>query len=381
MAVRAGAVGCLDLLMKLSDERTAESTSELDPIQQDKQPGKGAWPRHILGVTVSIVCLWLMFRQIKLDELQTAFDGLEWHFVALGVASLAFGYVIRIQRWAIMLRAGDAHVSSRACIAPFMGSITLNNVLPFRAGDFVRALVFPAAIGVRRVTATASLLLERLVDLLTLLLSLGIGLLLSPIVNLPVWIAETAVTLSLVAGIGLFLVVAFNSFFIETLTKIQQGFKLRVWTRLGNGLGVAKDLLQSFGVMSRLIVLFPLLLLSMMVWIGEAGLFWALLKGLDISAGFASALIIMAIATLSTLVPSSPGYIGPFHLAAFSAVSMLGGTSSQAASFAVLAHLGLWLPTTLVGAVFIFTNPNLFRGSSADLPPVKAQIFKAKSIK
>jgi uncharacterized membrane protein YbhN (UPF0104 family) len=102
------------------------------------------------------------------------------------------------------------------------------------------------------------------------------------------------------------------------------------------------------------------LLLSAIVWAGEAGLFWAMFQGLDMHAGYASSLMVMAIATLSTLVPSSPGYVGPFHLAAFAAVRALGGTEAQAASFAVLAHLSLWLPTTVTGGIAILLNPRLF---------------------
>ena len=70
----------------------------------------------------------------------------------------------------------------------------------------------------------------------------------------------------------------------------------------------------------------------------------------------------MAIATLATLVPSSPGYVGPFHLAAFAGITFLGGTNEQAASFAVLSHLGVWVPTTLAGAVAIASTPDMFRG-------------------
>ena len=60
-------------------------------------------------------------------------------------------------------------------------------------------------------------------------------------------------------------------------------------------------------------------------------------------------------------MPSSPGYVGPFHLAAFTAVSLVGGTVDQAASFAVIVHLALWLPTTIAGMIAIGMDPELFR--------------------
>jgi glycosyltransferase 2 family protein len=323
---------------------------------------KKPWLRLVVGTAISALCLWLIFRQVKLDELRVALARLQWQFVAFGMVSLAAGYALRIQRWAVMLRAGGAQVGGSACAAPFLGSITLNNVLPFRAGDLIRALIFPAALGVRRVTAAASLLLERLVDLLTLLLCLGIGLSLNAQVNMPEWLGRVAVTLSLVGGTVLFGVVAFSAIINRWIASMRQWIERRGHARAAMALEVAGDLVDSLGAMSRPVVLLSLLALSMLVWVGEAGLFLALLHGLNIDAGMTSALMIMAIATLSTLMPSSPGYVGPFHLATFSAVTMLGGSSSQAAAFAVLVHLSLWLPTTVAGGIAILANPGLFKG-------------------
>lgn len=325
--------------------------------------------RQLLGISISIVCLLLVFRKIDLDQLRTALETFKWHFVALGLTSLAIDYAMRIERWAVMLRAGGASVTGVACTAPFLGSITLNNVLPFRAGDVVRALVFPTAIGVRRVTATASLLLERLVDMLTLLLALGIGLWLNPTASLPEWLGKSVIALAVTGSAVLIVIVTMNKLFVDILQWAHSRLVQRgAAARMSNAFSLLIDVTRDIGEMARPRVLFTLLLLSAVIWIGETGLFWAVLRGLSIGAGFPAALMIMAIATLSTLVPSSPGYVGPFHLAAYSAAVMLGGSTAQAASFALLAHLGLWLPTTLAGSAAILSRPALFKGRAIAHP-------------
>ena len=324
--------------------------------------------RQLAGVGISVICLVLVFRKVDVGQLRSALENFKWHFLAFGLASLAIDYCARIQRWAVMLRAGDAEVTSFACTAPFLGSITLNNVLPFRAGDLVRALVFPAAIGVRRVTATASLLLERLVDMLTLLLSLGIGLSLSPVAHVPEWLGRSVAGLAAGGCIALFALVVLNKSVLKMLTSLHAAATRRGASTVSNMLALVIDLTRDAAGMSRPRVLAVLALLSAVVWVGETGLFWAVLHGLSIDAAFPASLTIMAVATLSTLVPSSPGYVGPFHLAAYSAAVMLGGTPVQAASFAVLAHLGLWLPTTVAGSIAILAKPALFKGRSA-VPP------------
>ena len=320
------------------------------------------WVRNSVGIFISAACLGFIAWRINLDEVVSAISNFQWVWLTLGIASLALGYFARILRWSSLLRAAGAHVPASKCAAPFMASIALNNTLPMRLGDVVRALVFPQAIGIGRIVAMGSLVMERLVDLLTLLACLAIGLALTANAQLPSWLVGTALGLAATGGIFLIMVFLFSGRLSRwaggRVHKAANSKRQHIFHAL-------RDLLEGFESMSRIPVLLALFLLSMLVWVGEAGLFWAVLRGQGLNAGAASAVIVMTIATLSTLVPSSPGYVGPFHLAAFSAVSMLGGTSAQAASFAVLAHLGVWLPTTVAGALAILFNPQLFGRAKA----------------
>jgi len=325
--------------------------------------------RLLVGMLISIVCVYLIVRQVDINEVGKAISNLNIFYAAVGVLSLGMGYYIRIARWAVMLRASGADVRTRSCASPFLGSIALNNILPFRAGDFVRAFVFPKVIGVRKVTATASLLLERLVDLLTLLLCLSIGLLLSDLLHIPPWLEDSVTSLSIVGVTTLLSVILFHGFVKKIFLSLQDGLSKNekfIHGRLAYLLGVGAHLLADLGVMSRLPTLIAIFVLSMLVWSGEMGLFLGVLYGLQMKVSLATALLIMSIATLSTLVPSSPGYVGPFHLATFTAVTMLGGDSSQAASFAILVHLGLWLPTTIVGGIAILLHPQLFKSYTTE---------------
>lgn len=319
--------------------------------------------KHLVGFGVTLLCLVFIARQIKLDEVLQALKAFEWPYLALGIASLSFGYALRIFRWSLMLQASGASTRWRHCSAPFLGSIALNNVLPLRLGDVVRALVFPLAIGVSRITATSSLLMERLIDLLTLLLCLLIGIMATQSAHIPPALLDTAVVLAVAGSVAMLLGFLFSGRLAKTLHRLSHTpTGLARAGRLAHALSVGSRLLDSFGAMSRPRVLIAVIGVSMLVWIGEAGLFYFLLIGFGLDASPAVAVVVMAIATLSTLVPSAPGYIGPFHLAAFTAITMLGGTSAQAGSYAVLSHLALWLPTTLAGAIAIWMKPGLFHG-------------------
>ncbi|CAN7647710.1 lysylphosphatidylglycerol synthase transmembrane domain-containing protein [Variovorax sp. LjRoot290] len=312
---------------------------------------RGKWASLAIGTLISVACLAFIVQKVDFDQVKLAFQRFEWRYFGLGIACLAFGYAMRIFRWSRILNAAGAQVRFRQCAAPFLGSIALNNVLPLRLGDVVRALVFPTSIGVLRATSTSSLVMERLVDLMTLLIWLAISLSLSRHLPVPGWVAETALALA-IAGAAALVAIFVLSGAIARRLKSSPSLPVKALVAL----------LEGFDAMSRLPVLTTLFGLSLLVWVGEAGLFYSLLIGFGLGATPTTAMIVMAIATLATLVPSSPGYVGPFHLAAFAGISLLGGTSDQAASFAVLSHLGLWVPTTLAGAIAIASTPQMFKG-------------------
>lgn len=318
--------------------------------------------RNIIGYGVSAACIAFVAWRIDFHQVGIAISSFKWNYIIVGFSAVVVDYTIRILRWSIMLRAAGAQSSFSRCIAPFLGSVAINNVLPARLGDVIRALVFPAALGITRTVSMGSLVLERLLDLATLLCFLTAALLTFPDATVPDGVKLSAMTLAVLTFMGLLAVVAFSG--------VLSGLCLQ-WADCSLGkygsfarrmLLAASSLLTSFRAMSRPPILAIFVGLSMLVWAGEAGLFWAFLAGFGVSVSPVAAGLVMAIATLATLVPSSPGYVGPFHLAAFAAITILGSSPEVAASFAVLAHAGIWLPTTLAGAISILANPGLFSG-------------------
>lgn len=307
--------------------------------------------RNLLGILISFLCLAFIFSKINLKEIYIAIEQFHWSFLILGAFSILFGYSIRIIRWATLLRAAGAQIQNKQCVAPFLGSIALNNVLPMRLGDAIRAFIFPTSMGVGRIIATGSLVIERLIDLGTLLIVVILGILFESTIHLPMWLSHTILSLTIFVVISMCLV------FLCSSKLAFWSAKFKTYHRF---FGVISDLLITFQSMSRFHVLLIVFSLSLLVWIGESGIYWSLLSGFNLKSGPFIALTVMGIATLATLIPSSPGYIGPFHLAAYTAVSMLGGTPSQAASFAVLSHLTLWLLTTFIGSLALLLNPKLF---------------------
>ena len=327
--------------------------------------------KHSIGIIITIICLVVFFGQIELDKILHALSNFNYTYLIFGILFLGIGYASRIFRWSIMLKSTGSEAGFAVCCAPFLGSITLNNILPFRIGDIVRALVFPASMGITKPIAMSSLIIERLIDLITLLACFAIGLFAIEGILIPMQFKNFAITLAVTGLSALFGVFFFSDvlgdFFHKKACTTQSQSMAGICSS-------ARDLLLNFNSMSRPKILFNLIAISAAVWIGEAGLFYFVLQGMYFESVPIEALLVMSVATLSTLLPCSPGYVGTFHLAVFTSVSLIGGTALEAGSYAIIVHLALWLPTTLAGALAIWVYPELFRSAKINLKTAKKRI-------
>ena len=129
--------------------------------------------RLAIGLAFAALFLWLIFRRVDFSELAVAVEGLNYQKLALAVVLLFVGFGFRIHRWQIMLKTHNPALKWMTCAGPFMASIAANNVLPFRMGDVIRAFAFNRTLNITAATSVASLLVERLLDILMLLCFLG----------------------------------------------------------------------------------------------------------------------------------------------------------------------------------------------------------------
>ena len=282
--------------------------------------------------------------------------------IAAATACVAAAYAVKIVRWRTMLMAvapppGDAADSGfdpglavQAQI--FVGSIALNNLLPLRAGDAARVFAFQHQLGRSTAAVLGILVLEKVLDLLVLLAVLGLV-----VATIPEHTWPTAVSTPLAAGVGAaaaagLLVVAFArplARLLEMLAARLDHAVLRPVLVLGRGT------LETIGGQTRGLRLASLAGMTVAAWLVEGGLYVVTAHAMSISQPLAAGYLAFALATLSTLLPSSPGYFGTFHVFAMLAVGVFGAGASDAAAFAIVTHLLHWLPMTLVGVAALFS--------------------------
>jgi hypothetical protein len=91
--------------------------------------------------------------------------------------------------------------------------------------------------------------------------------------------------------------------------------------------------------------------ISAVCWGLDATTFWLVAQSIGVPVNPASALLIAAVTVLGTALPSAPGYVGTFDLAASTTAQALGVAAAPAVALAVLAHAATVLPTAGGGAI------------------------------
>ena len=339
------------------------STLERPPSHRRK--GRlGRWLKVIFAFAVSACLLAYVISRVGWNALLSQIETAELAWLLAAIASLFVGYSARILRWSVMLRKWSSSATFSHCAVPFMVSIAMNNLLPLRAGDFFRVFGYRERLGVGVKHLAASVVFERLLDLTTLLAMLSVALMYAEVENLPRWLEDMIGWLSLAAGSALVAIMFLSGVIVRALNAVTLHLERRGHAGAGRVVALAGSFLQAVHEISRGRDVALLLLLSVPVWVFEAGVFLAAAYSLHVGLELSGGMLAASLATLSTLVPSSPGYFGTFHFAAAVSFELLGHSAVLAAAFALLAHAVVWAGTTCTGLVILLVD-HLKRGAPA----------------
>ena len=307
--------------------------------------------RTVAGLVLAAAFLWLAFGRVDWSAIGTVLREATPGPLVVGALALAAGFFVRIVRWWTMLRALEPAVSLRSCVRPFLLSLAVNNTMPLRAGDAVRAVGFRDTLRSPVMRVVGTLLIERVLDLFVLVALFFVGLLAVPPGVIPRAFVTAAAVLGGVALVALLVLSPGVLRVAADRVTSSRVLEHRSWTpRLRES---ARRLTDTFALARSPRRAMQLLSLSVLAWLLEGAMYacvaWALhVDGSPIAPWFAA-----ATGTLATLIPSAPGYVGTFDYFAILGLTAFGAHRAAATAFAMVVHVMLWLPVTIVGAAFL----------------------------
>ena len=122
----------------------------------------------LIGVAIAVGALYYTLRNVSMDELVASFKEIDLIYILPAIGLTLLSYVTRVYRWQVLLRPFK-EIPIRDIYAPLMIGF-MGNILPARAGEFLRAYLMGKKHGITFAGAFSTIIVERLFDLIILLM-------------------------------------------------------------------------------------------------------------------------------------------------------------------------------------------------------------------
>ena len=303
----------------------------------------------MLPFVLGLGILWWMYRGTNWSDFgHYVLHEMNWWWMLL---SLAFGILpqmARAWRWKMALEPLGEHPRRTSCIDAIFMSYAASLVIP-RVGEVTRCGTLKTADGVSFTKSLGTVVTERLVDSLLMLLFTGIAFLL----QLPMFLRFLKETNTNIGDLLYrFTGTGYIVTFICLVAALIAGFvAIRRFSFFKKGRDMLRDMWE--GVLSlRKVRNLPLYLFySVLIWVGYFLHFYIAFFCFDFTAhlSIGAAFLIFCVGTFAVLVPT-PNGAGPWHFAVKTMLVLYGVAETQAIMFALTVHTIQTALVVLLGA-------------------------------
>lgn len=285
------------------------------------------------GFIISLLLLVMTAKKINWQLVHDAFASATWlPWLPLAVITYLIGMLLRGLRLKQLVSTEASLTVSTASNIIAVGYAT-NNILPARLGEFARAGMLAERTGLPYALSLTVTFLERLLDGLTILSLFVLAIFVTPTDQ---WLKPAAMVAGLLFGCALpsVLMLAFApqlSLSLASQLSIHLGRKwhtraLALVTQVTRGLSCLRDASTALSVLAT----------SFVIWITEGLMFALVMPCFNMPISLVKAIAVMAFTNLGILVPSSPGYIGTYHVCCKTALlAVTGSETTQVTNKAV----------------------------------------------
>ena len=313
----------------------------------------------VIGLAVGLLAVFL--READLGQVWSAMAAARADLIWLTIGLTVVTFVVRAERWKYLLEPlGPTRFRTvfRTTVIGFAASA----VLPARAGEVIRPYLLARQEGLSATAAFATIVVERVLDLLAvLLLLLAFLIWFDPGVESRDSVLFSAIRFGGLVmapvALGALLLMFFMAGHPERLQawllKAEAVLPVRAASAIAR---VARTFAEGFAVVRRPERLVAALAWSVVLWVAIAAGVWSVAIAFGIAMPFTGGWLMIAPLVVGVAVPT-PGGVGGFHEAfRLGATSFFGADNDNAVGAAIVLHAISVGPVTLAGLLFILQD-------------------------
>jgi uncharacterized protein (TIRG00374 family) len=308
--------------------------------------------RLVLGIAISLVALYLAFRSVDLSAMVTAMRQAKYGWIVPALVAMLVSVWLRAIRWGYFLH-DTKRVGTHSLFALTMIGYMANNVLPLRVGELVRAYALKSTENVSFATGFSTIVVERILDLLSLVILLGVTLLFYPF---PGWVRNVGLVTFVAIGavtVWFFFLARQGERATNILHSLTSHFPERLRERV---LEAVRAFLQGLVIFRRTEHYGAVTFLTFAMWALYAVIVYFSLLAFDFVETYnlpaIASFVVLVMVSIGISIPSSPGFVGTYDLLAQQSLAFFGVPTSEALGYAVVLHLVNYIPLTAIGLFY-----------------------------
>lgn len=305
--------------------------------------------RIFLPWAITLVALYLAFRSLEWAELYSHLTSANvWH-ISLAVGLTFLSYIFRAWRWEYFF-AHKVMTLIQAWRVLILGFF-MNNVLPARAGELVRAHAGSKVSGMTRTLILATIASERLADGLTLSLLFVIGTVIFYTPHLPIELSYVAF-LFLAVAVGVGALLGSRNFLFSIIEKLNNKIdhKAADYT-----LSRVKIFINGLSPLYNPKKLPFIIFWSIFIWLIELRLFMSVGDAYGVTIPIQYFVVFLVTVNFSSLIPAAPGGIGVIEAVTSAVLVSVGVDRELALAMVITQHVIQYLVVGIPGAIILLT--------------------------
>ena len=315
----------------------------------------------VIGTIISGFFLYLSMRGIEWQVLWSVLRETRVDYLIPAVVLGFLGHYFRAYRWKFMLLTIKRIQTNSLFIATMIG-LMANNLLPARLGEFVRAYVLGRREEISRTASFATIVYERIVDVFSLLVLLGVMLARVPG---PEWISRSALWLlaaNVLLMIALLAMGRYRSLVVRIVARVVRPLSESKRIRIHRA---TEGFLEGLAGMIQLRTFLPIAFSSVAVWGFAIGAVYLCFGALGIDVPVIASVSIIVLVSMGSMIPSAPAYVGTTQYACVLGLGMFGIGKSEALAYSILFHALQFFPVTALGVYFLWKTQIRWRDISS----------------
>lgn len=325
-------------------EPNIKSSTTGNPISTASK-ARRAFTRHILPWGITLAAVYYVGQDISGADLLNCVKKAHLGLLLLALVITIACYFVRARRWQTLFpnQALTYAMSLKVLIFGFL----MNNLLPARAGEFVRAHLGAKVTGSTKTLVLATIASERLADGLTLSIFFfifGVGLGGDQYSNNFALVAYAFA----IASTAVVMVLLFRHQCFRLLSHLKERTKSSSRKYLFSRMTL---FLKGFEPLTQPRALAIVFFWSLLIWGGELMVFYTIATAYHAALPLAVTVLFMVAVNFSSLIPSAPGAIGVIEAVATAVLVACGVERELALTMVLTQHALQFLVTGVGGGV------------------------------